>query len=72
MQASRLLAASGTLMLMTFVCGAVAHDINRHDQPYPAEAATVREVVSVNAHSTMSYVDEASPNDDLDDDATVP
>jgi len=71
MQPSRLLAASGTLVLMTFVCGAVAHDITRRDRPYPAEPrALVTEVIAAGGHAVVATY--ADPDDDVYDEATVP
>lgn len=71
MQPARLLAASGTLALMTSVWGAVAHDITRRDRPYPADPQPlVTEVIAVSGQARVATY--ADPDDEVYDEAAVP
>lgn len=68
MEPSRLLAASGTLILMTLVCGAVARDITRQDRPFAAEPPRATAITSMKTDPMPApHGDEAD-----DDDTTVP
>jgi len=60
---------------MVLLSGAVAHDIARRGQPYPADQpAPVAPAITVDVRPTLatSDGDEAIASDESDDDSTVP